>query len=434
MGFLLAALLALLGGPALADTVVTKDGKSYRCPGAFGMVEETRVFTCPSYTIEDPDRVEYERDREVGAGPARPAPPASPPVAGGPPAPSPPAAAGAPAAAASVAAPAPAGNVPSGAVPPAGATTVDIQVGTSTDAIWLAMQQAKALPADAWAVLTMPEKPLRIGGTATVIDRAKTIIKAPQGGRGAFDCSGLGSWWGGKGCVIVYKPNVHFENIDFYGAKKVSNTAALFVEEGRDQISVRGARFWNSHNGILAANGSSMLIEDTEFWDNGSGDDKTHNFYSNGVELVLRRVKSYYTGWGKTVQVLNPATGKMEAKPAPIQGVHGIKARTTNLLIEDSDIMAGRGAALDVPYGGQVIVRNTVFRRPDGQFGNIVMIGMESYDGRQCTRGDGPTRLENITVVNERHSGAMVNACPSPAYVAGGKIPDSVNLSGFVRQ
>jgi hypothetical protein len=148
----------------------------------------------------------------------------------------------------------------------------------------------------------------------------------------------------------------------------------------------------------------------------------------------VRRVKSYFTGWGKTVQVLDAASGEMEDAQAPIPGVHGLKSRTFSLLVEDSDIMAGRGAAIDVPYGGQVVIRNTTLRRPDGPYGNILMLGMEAIEGRRCPRGDGPTRLENVTIVIERSIGAMVNACPSPGYVAGGSIPSSVNMSGLVQQ
>ena len=444
MRFLFAALLALLALPATADTVLLKDGKEYRCPvdnWSFPLSKDgTRTFKCPAWSLPNPEKWGGATQGNAPAWWAQAAPPVTPPPVTPPPVVPPPVTPPtdptAPPPVTPPAGPAPTGYVPVGVFPPADAVMVDIAVGGGSGAIWTAMEKAKALPAETWAVLRMPASPVKVGGTATLIDRAKTIVIG-----GVFDCSGMGTWWGGKGCLLVIKSDVLIDGTEFFGAKKLSNTAAIHVDppcEGcttyPKNVVIRHALIRDNNNGILAGPNTGVLVEDTEFRDNGSGDDLTHNAYFNGVQVVLRRVKSHYTGWGKTVQVFDAASGQMVERPAPIQGVHGIKARTSNLLIEDSDIMAGRGAALDVPYGGQVIVRNTTFRRPDGPAGNIVMIGMETYQDRRCTRGDGPTRLENITVVNDRHAGAMVNGCPSPAYIAGGSIPASVSASGFVRQ
>ena len=386
------ALWALLALPALADTLVTKDGKTYRCPGAFGMAEGSRIFTCPSYTIEDPDRIEYERDKPVGSAPSRAEP------------------------ARAAAPPAPVANVPNGPAPPAGAAFETIEVGTKPGAIWIAMEKARKLPTDTWAVLELSGE-IAVGPTSQVLNRSKVVLRSAPRARGAFDCSGMGEWWGGKACLIVSKSDVHIENVDLFGARRNSNTAAIFVEKDL-VVSLRGVRAWDNHNGVLTAPGCTMLIEDSEFHDNGSGDGLTHNLYLNGCkQVVVRRVKSWFT-------------------PGRTTGAHGLKARGSKLLVEDSDIMAGEGAAIDIPYGGEYLIRDTILRRPDGRGGNVLMVGMEPLNsGRVCSRGDGPGRLENVTVVNERAAGgAMRNNCPTPAVVAGGKIPKSVALRGFEPQ
>ena len=307
-------------------------------------------------------------------------------------------------------------NVPSGAFPPEGAEVHVIDLGTGPDAVYAANEKAKTFPPESWVVIEGAGT-IKVGNTAQVLTRAKTVLRSKEGGRLAFDCSTMGSWWGGKAGLILYQTEQVVENVDFYKARANVNSAGLWIERAGSYV-IRGVRAWHCGNGIMSANdlGIAVLMEQTETWDNGDGGlDKGHNVYLGCGKVEARNVKSYYT-------------------TNPYGGVHALKFRSSEALIVGGEMTAGRGACIDIPYGGKVTIRDATLIRPDGEAGNILMVGAEDYNGQFCRRGDGPTLVENVTVINHRFAGAMRNYCSTPGQIVGGSIPASVTLQGFARQ
>lgn len=236
MRLVLAALsLCLLALPASADTVVKKDGNEYRCPSAFGMTQSSRVFTCPSYKIENPESVEYLRDGIVGAVPPPPPPPPPPPAAF---------------------------NLQAAldAAPAGGVVIVPPGVHKTTGAIGKA------------------------GITVRGADATSTI-----------DCSGMRPAWG-KACILFAQDGV-VESLKITGAKHSSGNEACLRNEPTRKAVVKGVECWGSYNGVLGS-GGSWEISDSYFHDNGKGDGLTHNLYfSNGSDRCasakLKNVRSY---------------------------------------------------------------------------------------------------------------------------------------------
>ena len=107
-------------------------------------------------------------------------------------------------------------------------------------------------------------------------------------GRPKINANGANSM--GKGTWVVIGAGTVIENVEMYGAKVADQNGAAIRLDGRD-LTLRGSYLHDNENGILTNNDgvSNIVIENTEFANNGYGDGYTHNLYVGHVNSLIFR-------------------------------------------------------------------------------------------------------------------------------------------------
>ena len=168
----------------------------------------------------------------------------------------------------------------------------------------------------------------------------------------------------GKGILVVQGSHVTVRNLTLTGARVPSGNGAGIRAEGGDLIVDR-VKFINNENGILGGpDGSTMMIRNSEFTENGGCDNPggcSHGIYSGHLTL-LRIENSKFFG---------------------TKQAHHIKSRSLRTEVIGCDISDGpKGTAsyeIDIPNGGDVVVRNsTILKGPQAEnHSGAIMIGAE---------------------------------------------------------
>src|SRR6476469_6551789 len=98
------------------------------------------------------------------------------------------------------------------------------------------------------------------------------------GGRPKIDAAG--SNYGGKGIWVISGNDTTVENIEFSGATVPDKNGAGIRQEGSN-LTVRGCYFHDNEDGILSGGGTGteIIVEYSEFANNGNGDGQSHNMY-----------------------------------------------------------------------------------------------------------------------------------------------------------
>ncbi len=120
-------------------------------------------------------------------------------------------------------------------------------------------------------------------------------------GRARIDAAGQYAW--GKGIWVVVGNGIVIENIEFSGARVPDrNGAGIRLDSGN--LTIRNCVFHHNENGILGGFYGKVVIEHSEFYDNGYGDGYSHNIYLNaGVEeFTLRYSASRRSNVGHLVK------------------------------------------------------------------------------------------------------------------------------------
>lgn len=123
-------------------------------------------------------------------------------------------------------------------------------------------------------------------GDVCVITKNQLVIRGVNG-RAKIDAAGRAA--AGKGIWVVAGDNTVIENIEFSGAKVPDrNGAGIRLDSGN--LTVRNCVFRNNENGILGGFYGKVLVEHSEFENNGHGDGFSHNIYLNAgvAEFTLR--------------------------------------------------------------------------------------------------------------------------------------------------
>ena len=99
-----------------------------------------------------------------------------------------------------------------------------------------------------------------------------------------------------KGIWVVKGDNTVIENVEISGAKSTHRNGSGIRLEGNNLV-VRNSKFYNNENGILSAKRpeSVIVIEGSEFYNNGFGDGYSHNLYI-GVSKSLTVTGTYSHG------------------------------------------------------------------------------------------------------------------------------------------
>lgn len=107
-----------------------------------------------------------------------------------------------------------------------------------------------------------------------------------------------------KGIWVIKGRNTTVENIEFSGARVRDRNGAGIRQEGAG-LTLRNCSFHDNQNGILVGKNpaSEILIEQSEFANNGQGDGQTHNMYISTVKsFTLRFSYSHHARIGHNVK------------------------------------------------------------------------------------------------------------------------------------
>jgi hypothetical protein len=193
-------------------------------------------------------------------------------------------------------------------------------------------------------------------GDVCTISRNNLTIRGVNG-RAHIDAAG--QYAASKGIWVVAGDNIVIENIEFSGAKVPDrNGAGIRLDSGN--LTVRNCVFHNNENGILGGFYGRVLIEHSEFYDNGYGDGYSHNIYVNSgvAEFVLQYSASRRAKAG-----------------------HLVKSRAVKNFILYNRLTQESGTGsyeLDLPSGGVAYVIGNVFQQGDTtQNRSMISYGME---------------------------------------------------------
>jgi hypothetical protein len=193
---------------------------------------------------------------------------------------------------------------------------------------------------------------------------------------------------GGKAIWIIQGKNTTVENIEFSGASVPDQNGAGIRQEGTNLV-VRHCYFHDNENGILAGadTASSILIEYSEFANNGYGDGYSHNMYIGNIgSFTIQYCYVHHARIG-----------------------HEIKSRArTNFLLYNRISNEAAGTAsrnIDLPNGGlAVIIGNIIHHGPTAENSNVCGYGLEGMSN--------PIKslyIAGNTFVNERSTGLFIN-------------------------
>ena len=200
----------------------------------------------------------------------------------------------------------------------------------------------------------------------------------------------------GKGIWLIQGDNTLVENIEFAEAACVDLNGAGIRQEGTD-LTVRHCYFHDNENGILCgvdAN-SDILIEYSEFYNNGYGDGYSHNLYIGHINsLTFQYNYTHHADIG-----------------------HELKSRAANNYIlynrfgEEATGTASR--SIDLPNGGlAIILGNVIEQGPNSDNSNIIGYGMEGT----TNTSDTAMYIINNTFVNNKTTGSFIQVPNGTAY------------------
>jgi hypothetical protein len=122
------------------------------------------------------------------------------------------------------------------------------------------------------------------------------------GGRAHIEAAGKNA--GGKAIWIIQGNDTVVEDIELSGCSVPDANGAGIRQEGRN-LTVRRSSFHDNQNGILTGENtqSTIVIEDSEFANNGAGDGYSHNMYIGKVaSFTLRGSYSHLAKVGHLVK------------------------------------------------------------------------------------------------------------------------------------
>jgi hypothetical protein len=163
-------------------------------------------------------------------------------------------------------------------------------------------------------------------------------------GRPKINANGQNSL--GKGTWVVMGSGTTIENVEMFGARVPDQNGAAIRLDGRD-LTLRNSYLHHNENGILTSNDgvSNVVIENSEFSDNGLGTGYTHNVYIGDINsLVFRGSYSHDANVG-----------------------HNLKSRAaTNIIVYSrfSSTYAQPSYEIDLPSAGTSYVIGNVIQQP----------------------------------------------------------------------
>jgi parallel beta helix pectate lyase-like protein len=189
----------------------------------------------------------------------------------------------------------------------------------------------------------------------------------------------------GKGIWVPYGRDTVIENIEFFGAKVPDKNGAGIRASGVN-LTVRNCYFHDNEEGILESNiaGSNILIEFTEFDNNGYRDGQSHNVYIGHVASLIFRYNYSH----------NSVTGHLLKTRAAVNYI--LYNRLTG---ED-----GTGSyEVDVPNGGTTYVIGNLIQQGPNTENSTLLTYLE--EGINASNPGTDLYVVNNTFVNQRPAG-----------------------------
>lgn len=222
-------------------------------------------------------------------------------------------------------------------------------------------------------------------GDVCGIARSNLTIRGING-RPKIDAAGRNAM--GKGVWVVQGNNTTIENVEIFGAKVADRNGAALRLDGK-HLTLRGSYLHDNENGILTKNDgvSDIVIERTEFANNGYGDGYTHNLYIGQVASLVFRFNYSH-----------------DAKVG-----HNLKSRAqTNTITYNRFSTEGTGSPsyeIDLPNAGLAYVIGNVIQQPaSNQNGGMLTFGVE---GASNSRQE--LYVVNNTFINDAANGTFVS-------------------------
>ena len=225
------------------------------------------------------------------------------------------------------------------------------------------------------------------------------------GGRASINAGGdVNNVSGNKGIFAVSAPNLTVENFEFAGAVSTDANGAGIRHQGTN-LTVRNCFFHDNQDGILGApptDGTGVvLIESSEFANNGAGDGQSHNMYLNHYQKFT--IQFSYTHGAKVG--------------------HLIKTRAQENHIQYNRITDELGTTasyeIDIPNGGlSYVVGNLVEQSAATQNPTLLEYALEG-----AVNPDQHLFVASNTFVNDLDHGTFITvAAGSPAAVIANNI------------
>jgi hypothetical protein len=249
-------------------------------------------------------------------------------------------------------------------------------------------------PGLAFPTLGAAAKAARPGAVIEVVAgtyRESIVLTAPRlvvrgiAGRPHFDCAGIRVAQD-KACLLLAAADITLDNLEISGAEinaALGENAACIRNEPNLSFTLRKISCHSSQDGVLGI-GGSVVIEDSDFFDNGwTG--YTHNAYLSGDCAKVTVHNSTFR----------------DARVG-----HELKSRCRETEIVGSTFMATRGSrALDLPDGGLVTMRQGLITQGP-KVDNPEMIG---YAPESCKYPGGGMTLDRVKIVGENPAGTIAN-------------------------
>jgi hypothetical protein len=205
----------------------------------------------------------------------------------------------------------------------------------------------------------------------------------------------MGQSFRGRATWMISGNDTTVENIEFTGARGPANNGAAIWQLGTD-LTIRKCYIHGNEDGILAGDNPSshILIETTEFADNGYSDGFSHNIYINHIaQFTLRFSYSHDS----------------------ISG-HLVKSRAVQNFILYNRLSGESGTSsleLDLPNGGlSYVIGNVIQQGSLTENSTIIGYGLEGL-----TNPGSALYFVNNTVVNDYRKGFFIRVAPAAPRV-----------------
>lgn len=251
-------------------------------------------------------------------------------------------------------------------------------------------------------------------GDVCGVARSNLTIRGING-RPKIDAAGANAM--GKGVWVVQGANTTIENVEIFGAKVADRNGAAIRLDGK-HLTLRGSYLHDNENGILTNNDgvSDIVIERSEFANNGFGDGYSHNLYIGHVNSLVFRYNYSH-----------------DAKVG-----HNLKSRAqTNTISYNRFSTEGTGSPsyeIDLPNAGLAYVIGNVIQQPaNNQNPALLSFGAEgaSNTGQELY-------VVNNTFINDAAGGTFISVgatvstpvlVQNNAFAGAGTVSNQTNAS-----